>query len=219
MEKIFNFYGRRKGKGLSKKLQNLVENCLPNIVIKEDFLQVLERYLQYNHKYLEIGFGYGEHLAEKAKNHSQDLFIGAEPYLNGVASLLEKIEEEDIKNIFIFNDDVRKLFNNIPNDFFDGVFVLFPDPWHKKRHNNRRIINEKNLDDIVKFLKKDGFVRFATDDEAYTSWVLNILERDNRFKIIKETKEEGVLKKVTTRYCKKALKQGKNIFYVDFVKV
>ncbi len=219
MDKIFNFYGRRKGKGLSSKLQGLVEDYLPDFLITEDFSTILKQQSQYHDKYLEIGFGYGEHLADKAQNHSLDLFVGAEPYVNGIASLLEKIKERNINNIFIFNDDVRKLFASIPCDFFDGIFILFPDPWHKRCHNNRRIINKENLDNIIKFLKTGGFIRFVSDDENYKNWVWNILKKEPRFKILNKIKKEGILEKVVTRYCKKAMQQGKDIFYIDIIKV
>ena len=95
--------------------------------------------------WLEIGFGGGEHLAHQAKNNPDVGFIGCEPFVNGVAMLLGKIEREKIANIRIYPGDVRDLFDVLPEKSIAKAFLLYPDPWPKKRHHRRRFVTPDHL--------------------------------------------------------------------------
>ena len=186
--------------------------------------------------YLEIGFGNGEHIAEQALRNPDIGFIGAEVFKNGVANLLTLITgikegsdiTEDIKllpdrvdNIRIFNDDVRLLFARIPDNFIDKLFVLFPDPWPKKRHASRRFINPDNLKEIARILKPGGILRVATDHKIYKGWTLRQLHECPDFRWTascgNDWKHEPV-DWVQTKYQRKALAEGRRPVFLDFEK-
>src|SRR5690349_11283884 len=94
---------------------------------------------------LEIGFGGGEHLAHQAALHPDIAFIGAEPFINGVAKLLALIEARDLRNIAIHAGDARELFAVMPDASLDRIYLLYPDPWPKTRHHRRRLVSQENL--------------------------------------------------------------------------
>ena len=102
---------------------------------------------------LEIGFGGGEHLAALAKASPDTAFIGAEPFINGIVSLLRHIDEQNLKNIRIWPDDVRLILDDLPESSFTSVYVMFPDPWPKTRHAKRRIFSPSMLDKLALCLK------------------------------------------------------------------
>ena len=148
-----NFYGRFKGPTLTKKQEILLKIELPKFIIdsvdvtdnsERKFLN-LRKYTNNKPLWLEIGFGSGEHLLNQAQLNPDVIFFGCEPYINGVASLLAKIKEKRVNNIFIYPGDVRNLFDVLPSNSIDRVFLLYPDPWPKKRHNRRRFVNPEYL--------------------------------------------------------------------------
>ncbi len=122
--------------------------------------------------WLEIGFGAGEHLAAQAKEHGEIGFIGCEPFTNGVAKLVRTVESEDIGNIRIFSDDARLLIEALPDASIDRCFVLFPDPWPKRRHRRRRIISPDTLTEIARILADGASLRLASDHREYVRWML-----------------------------------------------
>ena len=125
---------------------------------------------------MEIGFGSGEHLAALAIKNPRVGFIGCEPFVNGVASLLTVINEKKIKNIRIFDDDVRLLIPYLREACLERIFLLFADPWPKSRHQYRRITVEENLTEFARVLTNHGQILFATDKYDFAAWSLaNIL--------------------------------------------
>jgi tRNA (guanine-N7-)-methyltransferase len=122
--------------------------------------------------WLEIGFGGGEHLAAQAAAHPDVLMIGCEPFLNGVASALRHIEEGDLKNVRLHADDARAVVEALPDASLDRVMILFPDPWHKARHNKRRLIQPAFALELARVLKPGGRLRFVTDWKDYAGWAL-----------------------------------------------
>lgn len=170
------FYGRIKSRSLTENQTRLFDELLPDISIKDPTLFTVSS-LGYDNVFIEIGFGGGEHIAAQAMNNPNNLYIGCEPFINGVASLLVKIDENAIKNILIFPDDARKLLCEIPECSIDGVFLLFPDPWPKRRHFDRRFVNNSNMSIIHKILKEKGTWKIATDHKDYASWILKKFEQ------------------------------------------
>ncbi len=122
--------------------------------------------------WLEIGFGGGEHLAAQAQAHPEVGFIGCEPFINGVAQLLQAVERNSLENIRIFPDDARLLLDALPEASVDRCFVLFPDPWPKRRHQRRRIISPDTLDALARVLRDDAVLRLASDHKEYIRWML-----------------------------------------------
>ena len=156
------FFGRRKGRVVRKAKQFLLEKMLPQMRVTSAADFDVEKLFGGAKKEicLEIGFGDGQHLYGQAKNNPQNGYVGVEVFQNGVANLLtlisgikdgdklpEEIRAEDypVRNCRVYDDDVRLLFKQIPDNFFDKVFLLFPDPWPKKKHAGRRFVNPDNL--------------------------------------------------------------------------
>jgi tRNA (guanine-N7-)-methyltransferase len=130
---------------------------------------------------LEIGFGGGEHLVAQARAHRELRFIGVEPFLNGVASCLRHIEESGVTNVRLHQGDARDVLARLPDASLDRADILFPDPWHKKRHWKRRLIQAEFVAELARVLKPGGEVRFATDWANYAAWTLEMFTRSSRF--------------------------------------
>ena len=168
---------------------------------------------------MEIGFGAGEHLAEQAAAHPEVGFIGCEPFVNGVAALLALIERDSIPNIRIFDDDVRLLFDALPDACLGRVFALFGDPWPKKRHAKRRLLGPRVLDALARLMKNGAELRFASDDAGYVSWTLEQVLRHPAFTWPARRPadwRQPPADWVQTRYEAKALAAGRPCFYLSF---
>jgi tRNA (guanine-N7-)-methyltransferase len=169
--------------------------------------------------WIEIGFGGGEHLAAQAALHSHVGFIGCEPFINGVASLVASIQEKSLKNIRIVKDDARLLIARLPNQSVGRIFVLFPDPWPKKRHNKRRIIQQESVSTFARILKPGGYLILATDDAEYAQWMQSIMAENPAFELqlsgrknIYERPQDWPI----TRYEKKGIAQGRMPVYLVY---
>ncbi|MBO4683164.1 MAG: tRNA (guanosine(46)-N7)-methyltransferase TrmB [Alphaproteobacteria bacterium] len=183
-------FGRRHGKKLSIRKQNLMDNVLPTLAPKN------------NADILEIGFGAGEHLRALAIENPNKIVLGAEPFMNGVAALLSAICDEsgavlpEYKNIHIFPDDVRLILNN--NRFaFSEIWILHPDPWPKARHEKRRLLNAEFLNILASHLTPNGKIIIGTDHWEYYDWILEQ---------VKKTKlrcNDSTLDTIKTRYQQK----------------
>ena len=123
--------------------------------------------------FLEIGFGGGEHLAARAEENPGSRFIGAEPFVNGIAKLSRQIRERGIGNIRIWPEDVRLLLPKIPDGALDGVFILFPDPWPKFRHRERRILQPGTVGELARSIRPGGSLLLASDHATAKSWLLS----------------------------------------------
>ena len=230
------FFGRRKGRIIRKTKNTLLEKFLPSIRINQDtnfdkdtlFGCPVEKIN------LEIGFGDGVHLAGQAANYPNIGFIGIEVFQNGVANLLTLItgikDGKDIPdqisllenrkdNIRVFDDDARLLFNKIPDGFVDRVFLLFPDPWPKKRHADRRFVNPDNLKELARIIKKGGILRIATDHKVYKAWTLRKMHECPDFKWTAKCSDDwrkAPKDWVETKYQKKAIREGRKPVFFEY---
>ncbi|MBF0438630.1 MAG: tRNA (guanosine(46)-N7)-methyltransferase TrmB [Magnetococcales bacterium] len=131
---------------------------------------------------LEIGFGNGQFLAPLAALHPQDRFIGAEVFQEGMAALIKRLERDAITNVSILPDDARlALRDDLPPSSLDWVIINFPDPWPKKRHHKRRIIQSEFLDLLAERMRPNGMLTLATDWEEYAHWMAHTLETHHDF--------------------------------------
>ena len=165
-------FGRRHGKKLSTRQQTLIDELLPTLIPK-------------NGDILEIGFGAGEHVRDLAHNNPEKTIIGAEPFMNGVASLLSAITDQksnrvldEYKNIRIWADDVRDFLRKNESKF-EQIWVLHPDPWPKARHEKRRLLSAEFLNILSTHLATDGEIIIGTDHWEYFDWILEQIKQTN----------------------------------------
>ncbi len=175
-------HGRRKGRPLRVGKTALMQTLLPRIKINlQDDLNLSKLFGNANDVWLEVGFGGGEHLAWQAKEDPSIGMIGCEAYVNGVASMLEHIDKNAATNIRIFDDDARMVIDALPDASIGRCFVLFPDPWPKKRHASRRFIGPDNLPKLARILKSGAELRAASDDPTLQEWMLEHLRASTDF--------------------------------------
>jgi tRNA (guanine-N7-)-methyltransferase len=177
-------FGRVKGRGLKPRQAGLVEALLPRLAIDLGTASVLAGNKEAGETpavHFEIGFGGGEHLVAQAAANPDALFLGAEPFLNGVGSCLRHIEEAGVTNVRLHHGDARDVLAALADASLDRVDILFPDPWPKTRHWKRRLIQPDFLGELARVLKLGGEVRFATDWAHYAAWTLEVFTRDQRF--------------------------------------
>lgn len=172
--------------------------------------------------WLEIGFGGGEHLAVQARAHPDIGFIGCEPFVNGVAKLMGAIHENELKNIRICDDDARPLLDAMVENSIDRSFILYSDPWPKKRHHKRRFIVKENLDRLARVLKDGAELCFASDHMDFVEWTLQHLLDHPSFQWQAQTASDWRNPPkdwVPTRYEEKALARGERPAYLLFTRL
>lgn len=171
-------FGRIKSRPIKPRQAALFDTLMPTVrlpVPAEDKIDVAALMPGAAEVWLEIGFGGGEHLAAQAAQRPDALMIGCEPFLNGVASALRHIDEQGLKNVRLHDDDARAVVAALPDASLDRVMILFPDPWHKARHNKRRLIQPEFAAELARVLKPRGRLRFVTDWKDYAGWALERL--------------------------------------------
>ena len=213
-EKKKIFFGRSKSRALSKSKKFFYTNH------KDDFLVDFEQIKLVKHKdfVLEIGFGLGENLLFQATKYPKDHFIGIDPFINGVANVIQKAKELNLNNVSILDMPVQKVLDNFSDNFFSKVFVLFPDPWMKNKQKKRRLLNYLFLEKILKKMKVKSSFIFATDDKDYFNFVTKEVSL-LRKKI--DTFEYSLSNKhpiTDTKYSNKATKLKKNIYLLNLDK-
>ncbi len=133
-------------------------------------------------KVLEIGFGMGDALAEMALNHPEQDYLGIEVHRPGVGRLLAKLDEQGSDNVRIYcHDAIEVLQQQIPDASLDRVLLFFPDPWHKRRHNKRRIVQLGFVEMIRAKLKPGGVFHMATDWQDYAKWMMGVMNNAEGF--------------------------------------
>jgi len=223
------FYGRRQGRPLRKKATELIETVLPKILVPLGNLDDVEP-IDLNELFgntaretwLEIGFGGGEHLAWQAEHNPDVNLLGAEYFINGVASLLGHLDDNGAENVRIYRGDVRDMMPFIPDNSLSKIFILFPDPWHKTRHNKRRIIQRETLDRLAELLVDGGELRMATDDMGYLQWMLERMAPHPEFKWKATSKRDWNQRTADwpkTRYEEKGIKKGCKPGYLRFNRI
>jgi tRNA (guanine-N7-)-methyltransferase len=218
-------YGRRQGHKLRGHQEHLMANLLPKLAVPvgaeaKGNLQPLSLFADEIHQiWLEIGFGGGEHLVEQAVANPHVGLIGCEPFVNGVAKLLAEVEKKNLSNVRIHHDDARDVLETLADACLDRAFLLFPDPWHKKRHNKRRFVSQENLDQLARLLKDGAEFRVATDIKDYCRWTLREVRAHGAFEWQAEKADDWRIRPDDwpgTRYEAKAGREGRTSVYLTF---
>jgi tRNA (guanine-N7-)-methyltransferase len=222
-ERAGAFFGRRKGKKLRAGQDDLVQNLLPSIrVVPGSDIpgQFPNRHAR--ETWLEIGFGGGEHLAAQARTHRDVNIVGCEPFVNGMAKLLAVIEQERLDNVRVWDDDVTDLLPTLPDASFDRVYILYPDPWPKRRQRKRRLVSDENLEMLARVMKPGSQLHFASDIDDYIGWVLARILRSPHFRWTATRADDWRVPYEGwpgTRYEAKAIREGRVPSYLTFVRV
>lgn len=222
-ERPLRTYGRRKGHKLSPRQQRLMDELLPELrldltapapaPLTASFPGTPEQI------WLEIGFGAGEHLLWQAESHPDVGFVGCEPFINGVAKLLSQIERLGLTNIRIHDGDARDLLDWLPDATLARVFLLFPDPWPKKRHHKRRLVSPETLAALARVMRPGSELRFASDIADYVSAALLAVQRTPAFAWTATCARDWRERPADwpeTRYEQKAVGEGRTPYYLTF---
>ena len=211
--RLIKTFGRLKGRPLSKNQK------LGLALHKQKYNFFLETEKKI---WLEVGFGNGHHLVELAKRNYDKLIVGSEVYENGVATACFSLFQNKIQNAKVFHGDVRYMSNLFKHKTVDRLYILFPDPWTKKRHKSRRLLSSSNVRYFSKILKSKGFICIATDVEDYCREIEDTFSNLDQFKRIHFSPKEKNLKfflDVKTKYEQKAINKGLSPSYLVYKKV
>ena len=223
---INRLYGRAKGKPLRKLQQSLVDDLLPRIAVPaEGEVTAQGLFGRECPLHFEIGFGGGEHMAARADLLPDHGFIGAEPFLNGVAQALAHVDGDGghgapLGNVRIHHGDALDVLARIPDGALSFIYLLHPDPWPKARHAKRRMMNDGPVNLFAAKLRPGGELRFGTDHPIYLRHALMVMRRHT-------AQFEWLCEKPTdfqnrpggwpeTRYEAKARAQGHEVWYFRY---
>ena len=221
-----NFHGRRQGKTMNKVLYEFLDQDLEGLSpgpvgwdVNPD-REPLDMATRFGGKpvWLEVGFGSGEHLVHQAAANPDVEFIGCEPYINGVATLLGKIRAAGIRNIAVHPGDARDLFDVLPDASIERAFLLYPDPWPKKRHHKRRFVTQQHLEPLARSLKTGARFRVATDIPDYVRQTVEQVPLNGFERLVGRTNDwhQPWDDWLSTRYEQKALREGRVPHYLTY---
>jgi tRNA (guanine-N7-)-methyltransferase len=214
-------FGRIKSRVLKPNAVARLDGLLPGLEIPEGPLDPAAIMPGLAETWLEIGFGGGEHMAAQAARRPDVLVLGAEPFMNGVASALGHIERGGLTNVRLRLGDARPIVDALPDASLSRIFVMFPDPWPKARHHKRRIVQTQTVADFARVLKAGGTLRFATDVADYADWALEHLDASPDFRWTATRADDWRVPPadhVTTRYEEKKLGDIAPVF-LDFARL
>jgi tRNA (guanine-N7-)-methyltransferase len=219
------FFGRRKGKKLRAGQADLFGTLLPRLRL--DPAQDLSNPAglfgrEVDEVWLEIGFGGGEHLLARARANPGVGIIGCEPFVNGMAKMLAAIDAEGLDNIRLYDGDAGDMIAALPAACLSRVYLLYPDPWPKRRHNKRRFVSDERLAQIARIMKPGARFYFASDIDHYVGWTLVRLARSPHLRWQASCADDWRRPFEDwpgTRYEAKALREGRTPSYITALRV
>lgn len=213
------FFGRRMGRPLTHDQSHILTEFLPKLTY--------ERWINRwpLHTWMEIGFGYGDHLLSWLDTHPKQSIIGIEVFKNGVSHFVQKLHPSLHERCSIFYDPIQLLLPHIPDHSLEGIIIFFPDPWPKKKHHKRRLIQHDFLKHCARLLGDDGEIHFASDHPDLVNHVFKTLHESPDFSWKKGMQDPHTapwpawpLEVPPSRYCQKALKTGRPCAYTVWQK-
>jgi tRNA (guanine-N7-)-methyltransferase len=216
-------YGRSTGHKLRNSQQALIDTVFPKIAVPaEGEITARGLFGEERPLHFEIGFGSGEHLADRADMLPDHGFIGAEPFLNGVATALAHIRDKHLANVRLWRGDGLDVLQRLPDRSLAFLYLLHPDPWPKARHAKRRMVNDRPVELFAAKLAPGGELRIATDDPTYLSWSLMIMQRHrHQFEWLAKRPRDFLEPSggwIETRYGAKSRREGRRPYYLRYVR-
>jgi tRNA (guanine-N7-)-methyltransferase len=208
-------FGRRRGRKLSPRQAAMLADMLPRVAFDPAHpVKRSDRPL-----WLEIGFGGGEHLIHQAVTNPAVDLIGCEPFEDGVVKVLTAMDEQQLGNITLHMDDAREVLRALPSASVDRAFVLFPDPWPKRKHQKRRLVSVALLTELARVLKPGCILRIGTDIEDYARTMLMAFQQVPAFRWTARSPQDWQIRPddwPMTRYEAKAVREGRRSAYLLF---
>ena len=215
------FYGRR----LSRKTKKIDSFDLENYDFffnEINFSDIKKKLVKHRQNVnLEIGFGKGENLIFQSQEKKKDIFLAIDPFISGGLKLKKKIEILKISNIFFSYLTFSQFFEIVGDVNFKKIFILFPDPWPKKKHKKRRLINEEFVKNLDKITVKHSKVLIVTDDEDYSNQISKSFIKQNFFKLLLKTSDNQTFEDYNiyqTKYFRKAKMENRRINFFIYQK-
>ncbi|MGE3231597.1 MAG: tRNA (guanosine(46)-N7)-methyltransferase TrmB, partial [Hyphomicrobium sp.] len=216
----------RRGRKLSQRQERLFEELLPRVAVDASAPPIGDARSLFpagtSEVWLEIGFGGAEHLVWQARAHPDVGLIGCEPFEDGVVKALTSIEADGLGNIRLLADDVRPLLRWLPDGALARVFMLFPDPWPKKRHQKRRLFSVELLRLLARVMVPGAELRLATDIGDYARTALLAVQRTPVFRWQAASASDWRERPADwppTRYEAKAGREGRRCHFLRFVRI
>jgi tRNA (guanine-N7-)-methyltransferase len=216
-------YGRSRGKVLRVGQKRLLAEALPLFSIAPEKLAEGRAFVPTPREvWLEIGFGAGEHLIDQAKANPDVGLVGCEPFLNGVVAALAGLKRDEISNVLLRRGDAQAVIKAVPDAFFSRVFMLYPDPWPKRRHHKRRVVSVSFIAALARVMRGGAELRFATDIDDYAGWALSRFLASPHFRWTAAGADDWRQPWPgwrPTRYEAKACLDGRRSVYLTFVRL
>lgn len=219
--KYLQSFGRLKARRIRQGSQGLLNEVLPELRLDYDNESAAEFIAANKQTWLEIGFGDGGHLLHQAVNNRDVGFIGCEPFINGTVKLVRGIKEHKLDNIRVSDADFRLIAEKIPDNSIDRCFILFADPWPKKRQHKRRIISAETLAILARIMRIGARLRIATDHDDYKKWIAIRLLETPDFTWLAQSRadwETQPADHIETKYQKKAFNEGRKSVFFELVR-
>tara|TARA_Y100000590_G_scaffold468111_1_gene649549 strand:+ start:220 stop:930 length:711 start_codon:yes stop_codon:yes gene_type:complete len=222
---FYQFHGRRISKKISASNIDLIKNKFEKYSIDDEVINLINKN---NHNYIlslnssykkiiiEVGFGNGDYLISNAKKNPDFLYVGSEVYINGIARVLKYISTYEVNNIKLCGINFLYLLKSLKYKTIDEIYIINPDPWPKKRHNKRRLLNRESLLSMNKLLRKNGKIFITTDSEDYFNEIKLAINNDKQFdKVISGCMSDLDIMYGISKYQRKAISRKKEIYKIE----
>jgi tRNA (guanine-N7-)-methyltransferase len=218
-------YGRKQTRPLSPQRKAAFDSQLaalgipPTLIARQNITQADLFHGTYDQFWFEIGFGNGEHLKLEMERHPNHAYIGAEPFVNGMAAFLKSVADLPCDNVRVHMNDAIQLVDALADGILDGIFILNPDPWPKKRHFKRRIVQTDTVEKFVRVLKPGGKLIMTTDIDELAAWMGDIAAANPNLHETSPDRHTPPPGWVATKYERKGAAKGRAQTYMIFEKV
>lgn len=213
-------FGRRRGRKLSARQERLLREALPRVALDLAHAPAADQLgATAADLWLEIGFGGAEHLLWQAERNPGVRLIGCEPFEEGIVKALTGLEERGLVNVRLYADDARSLLRWLPSASLSRAFVLFPDPWPKRRHVKRRLVNRQTLGMLARVMRPGAELRIATDIGDYARTILIAVAATPELAWTAAGPADWRVRPADwpqTRYEAKARREGRRCYYLTF---